>query len=84
MTPIEATKELYDHEIRPLLVDRKVSDGIKKALACKYVYLMADTKAGRNHDHELRTGYQNLKALIEKARNGGTYELRKTNSERNS
>lgn len=71
MTPIEATKELYDQEVRPLLVDRKVSGSIKKALAFKYVYFMADTKAGRNHRRELRTGYQDLKALIEKARNGG-------------
>ena len=71
MTPIEATKELYDREVRALLVDRKVSDGIKKALAFKYVYLMTDTKAGRNHKRELREGYHNLKALIEKARNGG-------------
>jgi len=71
MTPIEATKELYVREVRPLLVDRKVSGTIKKALAFKYVYLMTDAKARRNHERELRTGYQDLKALIEKARNGG-------------
>jgi len=71
MTPIEATKELYDREIRPVLVDRNVSGGIKKALAFKYVYLMTDAKARRNHERELRAAYQGLKALAEKARNGG-------------
>lgn len=71
MTAIEATRELYDREVRPLLVDRKVSGAIKKALACKYVYLMADAKARRNHERELSTGYRDLKALIEQARNGG-------------
>jgi len=71
MTPIEATKELYDHEIRPLLVDREVSGDIKKVLACKYIYLMADAKAGRNNKLELRKAYQNLKTVMEKARNGG-------------
>jgi len=71
MTPIEATKELYVREVKPLLVDKKISELMKGALAFKYVYLMTSAKAGRNHERELRTGYQDLKALIEKARNGG-------------
>jgi len=59
-------QEVLYSQVRPVLENKSVDSDIKKMLACKYVYFMADLRSGTKRRDFLKKQYRDILNLMER------------------
>ena len=65
MIEIGNVQEVLYGQVRPMLENKAVDPDIKKKLACKYVYFMADLRSGMKRRDFLKKQYRDILTLME-------------------